>query len=137
MPRDLDKVLADLAEVQDQLIALPDEAFGEKAKLQSKQDELRAEAREARHSIGDHLDIQALRDLVQHLERELQRYLDARPAASVGQGGGGPGGGGIDPEQYHEMVGRMDKYVGYDKMRAELQELRVKLSEAESAAPED
>jgi polyhydroxyalkanoate synthesis regulator phasin len=133
MPRDLDQVLADLAEVQDQLIALPDDAFGEKAELQTRQDALRAEAQELRESLGDH-DIDYIRRRIAHLEAELERYLDTRPAASVGQQGGGRGGGGMDPQYYHEMVAKMDRYVGYDEMRAELDRLRGRLAELEPEA---
>jgi len=132
MARDIDRVLTDLAEVQDQLIALPDDAFAERVDLHTRQEALRAEAREARHATPDHLDAKALQNQIDYLERELTRYLDTRPAASVGGPSGGFGGGGIDPDKYHEMVEKMDKYVGYDELRIELQELRAELAQLET-----
>jgi hypothetical protein len=130
MPRRLDQVLADLAEMQDQLIALPDDAFGEKAELQTRQDALRAEAEDIRDTRADH-DLDYLRRRMEHLKSKLKRYLDTRPAASVGGPSGGPGGGGIDPDKYHEMVGKMDRYVGYKEMTAELERLQAVLDELE------
>ena len=43
---DVDEVLQGLSEVQDQLLALPDDAFAEKFRLQKHRDELRAQAAE-------------------------------------------------------------------------------------------
>jgi len=128
--RSLEEVLRDLGEVQDLLIATPSDDFATRADLSNRQDALRLEAKGARQDVPvDELAIEQLANEVEHLEAELERYLDSRPSASAGGPSGGYGGGGIDPDKLHEMHRKMDSSFGYDEKKERLRALKVRLAE--------
>ncbi len=127
MSRSLEEVLAALADVQDELLATPDDDFAARAALSNRQDALRLEASRARSSLPRDLTIEQLEEQIDHLEAEILQHLDTRPSASAaGQTGRG---GGIDPEYLHKMHAQMAKSFGLDQKQEQLQQLKVRLAE--------
>ncbi len=123
--RPLEEILAELGEVQDRLIEIDPDDFVTRADLSNRQDALRLEAKQARAGIPtDAMGVEQLEREIAHLEDELARYLDARPSASAGGPSGGYGGGGIDPNELHEMHRKMDASFGFAEKKARLNELK-------------
>jgi len=85
---DLDALLRRLSEVQDQLLALPDDAFAERYELRRRQDELREEASAFAQDAhaGSSTD-----DLLTELEslRQQRDAIAAQRIDMVSQSGGG------------------------------------------------
>ncbi len=130
MARSLEEVLAELGEVQDQLIATDAYDFATRAELSNRQDALRLEAKQAREGIpADDLDVTQLEREISHLEDELDRYLRSRTGASAGGPSGGYGGGGIDPDKLHEMHRKMDSSFGFAEKKERLRVLKVRREE--------
>jgi hypothetical protein len=127
--RGLDEVLADLAEVQDRLLAIPADDFSARAELSNRQDALRSEASRVRRAIPDHLSADQLDEQIAHLESEIVAHLDTRPSASAGGPSGGMGGGGIDPDKLHEMHRKMATSFGLDEKRAVLRRIKARRKE--------
>ena len=95
---DLDDVVRRLSEVQDQLLALADDAFAEKYRLQQRRDELRDLAEE----FADDWDAErATEDLLRELKSLRQRLAEVDKqrvdlVSQAGSGGSeGPGGSGL------------------------------------------
>lgn len=127
--RSLEEVLADLAKVQEELLAVPADDFATRAELSNRQDALRSEARAARSALPDDLTVEQLEEQIAHLEDQILHHLDTRPSASAGGPSGGYGGGGIDPDKLHEMHRKMADSFGLDDKRHELSRLKVRLAE--------
>ena len=127
--RSLEEVLAELASVQDELLAAADDDFAVRAELSNRQDALRKEAKDARDTIPSGVTAQELQAHIELLEGEILRHLDTRPSASAAHGGGGQSGGGIDPNVLHEMTAKMAKSFGLEEKKERLRRLKVRLSE--------
>ncbi len=128
--RPLEEILAELGEVQDRIIETAEDDFDTRAELSNRQDALRLEAKKARAGVSDELSVEQIEHEITRLGDELVRYLDLRPSASAGHGGGpGTGGGGIDPEYLHEMHRKMDASFGFEEKKARLEKLKVRLAE--------
>lgn len=85
---DLDQILRDLSEVQDRLIALPDDAFAERYELRTRQSELREQMASLR------VDFDAKRsteDLLSELAGQRSRLaaIETEKIDIVSQSGGG------------------------------------------------
>ena len=128
-PRSLDEVLADLASVQDELLAVADDDFAAKAAMSNRQDALRSEAAEARSEIPSDVSVDELVEQIELLEAEILRHLDTRLSASSGAGGGGQGGGGIDPYLLHRLHAQMGESFGLEEKKEKLRRLRNRLAE--------
>lgn len=83
---DLGEVLRRLSEVQDELLALPDDAFAERYALQQRRDELRAAAAEHSEDWDSERPSADLRSELRSLRHRL-RDLDAQRINLVGQAG--------------------------------------------------
>lgn len=127
MARSIDDVLRELAVVQDELLAVPPDDFGRRAELLTRQDALRSEAAAARTAVPDDLSADQLERQIEHLEAEILRHLDTRPAASAGAQTGM--GGGIDPYFLQEMNQKAAAAFGLEVKQAELQRLKARLGE--------
>lgn len=127
--RSLDKVLADLASLQDELLATVTDDFAARAVLSNLQDALRQEASLARVSAPGDLSIPQLEQQIEHLEDAILRHLDTRPSASAGGPSGGYGYGGIDPNVLHEMHRKMATSFGLDEKKEQLRGLTIRLAE--------
>jgi len=126
-PRSLDEVLADLAGVQDEILATKDDDRAARAELSNRQDALRSEAAEARSAIPSDVSVGDLEHQIELLEQEILGHLDTRPSASAGAGTGR--GGGIDPDFLHEMHRKMAKSFGLEEKKERLRRLRNRLAE--------
>jgi len=89
---DFDRLLRELGEVQDELIALPSDAFAERYELRGRQDELRE--RIARFRVDLDVD-RSTEDLLRELAGQRARLarLEAERIDLVAQSGGGSGSG--------------------------------------------
>ena len=123
--RGLDEILADLAQIQDSLLATPAEDFATRAALSNRQDDLRSEAGRLRDAVGEELSVGQLEAQIAHLESEILNPLSTRPSASAGGPSGGMGGGGIDPDVLHEMHRKMAASFGLDEKKALLSKLKL------------
>lgn len=84
-PTELNRKLAD---IQDRLIALPDDAFEQRWKLRKQQDELREQAREFAYAVDeDKFDDELLSEL--RSLRERMKAIEYQRIDLVGQAGGG------------------------------------------------
>lgn len=128
-PRSLDEVLADLAAVQDEMLATATDDFATRAALSNRQDALRQEATVARVSAPGDLSRPDLEQQIEHLEDEILRHLDTRPSASAGGPSGGYSGGGIDPDKLHEMHRKMAASFGLDTKKEQLRRLKNRLAD--------
>ena len=120
---DTDAIRRQLADVAEQLSKLPDDAFEERFQLRQRQDELRAQAREALAATGDLLSADEARLRLDQLKERRQRFLDDTrlshlAGAQTGQGGG------IDPKIVHDMHQRMDEAFDLDGINAEIDRLQ-------------
>jgi len=127
--RSLEEVLAELAAVQDELLAVADDDFAAKAELSNRQDALRSEAREARSAIPRDVPVEELEVEIEPLEAQIVGHLESRLSASSGAGGGGRGGTGIDPYLMHQMHEKMAKSFGLDEKKEQLRRLKNRLAE--------
>ncbi len=108
-----------LAEVQDRLIALPDDAFAERWELRILQDELREEARRFAYArdedkFDDELlaELRALRDRMKEIERQR---IDL-----VGQAGGGSMSGEMGNLGGVKINRGIDDALGLPKIKARI-----------------
>jgi len=122
--RTLDQLLADLAQVQDRLLATAADDFAARADLSNQQAALRSEAGRIRDVLPDDLSVDQLEAQISHLESEILNHLDTRPSASAGGPSGGMGGGGIDPDKLHEMHRKMGASFGLEEKQRKLQRLK-------------
>lgn len=126
-PRRLEDILAELSQVQDELLATASDDFATRASLSGRQDTLRQEASRARSTATDDMDADQLQRHVEHLEQEIVRHLESRPSSSAGAQTGL--GGGIDPQYLHDMHRKMAKSFDLDGKKRELQLLKARLDE--------
>ena len=129
MNRPIDDILRDLLAVQEELSSTSSDDLTRRIDLLERQKRLRAEAAEVRASVSDDVSVEQLRLQIAHLEAEILHHFEARPSGSMAGGAGGPGGGGIDPDQLHEMHRTMAASFGLDEKQAELQRLKARLDE--------
>ncbi len=122
MSETLDRVLADLADVQDAILDLPPEDVAGHLELRERQEGLRARAREVRGGAADELTALQVRARLAHLEARKEEHLGRRlghlAAAQTGHGGG------IDPGIVHRMHREMDAAFGLDDLDREIERLR-------------
>ncbi len=126
-PRELTDVIGELADVQARLAATPEDAYGARADLRSRQDALRAEAAEMRAATPlDTLQEAELRGRLERLEAQRDRHLSAHlghsAAAQTGEGGG------IDPAYVHQLHRQMDEAAGLAEIEEEIRRLRNALA---------
>ncbi|MDH3499218.1 MAG: hypothetical protein OEM97_03770 [Acidimicrobiia bacterium] len=118
----------ELAAIQDRLLELPSDAFGERFELRARQDELRERVRVG-VVAGDILSADQLRQRIARLERTITAHYGNRLSHISGPQTGQ--GGGIDPVQLHEMHRRMDAAAQIDDTKANLRKLRDRLAAME------
>lgn len=132
MERSLSDILADLAGVHDQLIALPSDDFGGRADLLVRQDQLRSEIAAARNDLQSAIDadtdIDQLRARVRQLERLVESHVSSRPEP----GGGASGDGANSLVHMHEAV---NDATGFEAAKGELSRLRARLEEFDTGNP--
>lgn len=131
----LDEIRAELAGIQEQLLALPDDAFGERSRLVERQHELRAEAEGLRDELPE-----TRAALVDELERLRARYDEImRQRLNVAAAGAGDEAqGGVASAQ--EVAFRMDEATGRRDLERRIVRLRARLaelSEQPADAPDD
>ena len=104
--RSLDDVRTELAEIQQKLDEIPDDAFAERVGLRDRWLELMALAGELREASRTPEELEReLRDLRRVRDEVLDRHLSI---GNIGAGGG-PGGGGIDVEYVNELNRTIDE----------------------------
>ena len=106
---DADGTREELAGINRLLSDLPEDAYGERARLRSRQHELRAESVPA---LVAELSTRQLEEELDRLQRRRRQLLGRRISAGHVGLGGGPGGGGFDPVQLAEMNADIDSASG-------------------------
>lgn len=118
---DLDRITRELAEVQDALLALPDDAFAERYELLRRRDELRNAAATARAGLAQErptADIQAeLAGLRRRLAELEARRIDLVQQAGSSAAAAGPGADGWGGIQLNTAI---DRAQGLDEVRARI-----------------
>ena len=131
---DLDRMLRELSEVQDRLIALPDDAFAERYELRCRQDELRDQMAsyrvdfDAERSTGDLLsELSGLRARLTEIEKQRIDMV---------QQAGGSGGmtGAMTPEE--GLNRRMDEAAGGGEIRSRIGRIKGILIDRGADVPE-
>jgi len=117
----LDALTRELAEIQDRLLALPDDAFAARYALRRRQDELRAEA--ARHRVDRDAsrptaellaELAALRARLRDIERD---HIDLVQQAGSAPQSAGPGAAGWGAPALNAA---MDRTRGVEAIRARI-----------------
>ena len=93
---DLESITRQLAEIQDRLLALPDDAFAERYELEKRQDALRDAAAEFRSDWDAQRPTEELEAELAALRARLQAIEDERIDMVVQSGGGTLAGPGAD-----------------------------------------
>lgn len=116
----LDDILAEMVQVRNELAELPRSDHERRVELNSRIAELRKLAAASHEPSAS--DIEAKRARLRRLESELENRLGNRvsqsAAAQTGRGGG------IDPWFVHQLNRQIDRGLGVDQLRAEIEELR-------------
>lgn len=122
------EVWRELAEIADALLALPDDAFEERAALTARRDRLRAEARAAVSPDDD----RSTDDLLAEFDEVTRRVravigrrinLVSQAGSSLASGAGADGWGGV------ELNRAMDEAAGLDRLQARMRRLREVLAD--------
>ena len=132
---DLDQVLGELSEVQDRLIALPDDAFAERYELRCRQDELRDQMA----SLRIDFDVERpTEDLLAELSglRSRLTAIEGQRIDMVSQAGGSGGmTGAMTPEE--GLNRRMDEAAGGGEIRSRIGRIKGILTDRGAEIPED
>lgn len=117
---DLERILHDLAEVQDELIALPEDAFTEREAVRERQEELRAEAAKfAKEQDAGRSDAELLDELAQL--REWLAEAEEQHIDMVGQAGGTGGAKATDGDADIAGINRkIDRAQGAGEIHARI-----------------
>ncbi|MDP8958620.1 MAG: hypothetical protein M3N51_05325 [Actinomycetota bacterium] len=130
--RSLDEVRAELADIQERLIQLPDDAFGERLELKSRQEELRAEAAQLRSRVPETR--KELEEELAALERQLDRLFQEHVDV-VGQAGGSDAGDfGFTADAFH-INKQIDQAGGREGLQDRIAEIRRRLEELDDGPP--
>ncbi len=122
--RSIDEILGDLLAVTNELAETSD--ADRTFQLTLRRNELRREAAEARGDPLEQLSDEALRGRIHRCERLLDEAEEARMnPGSASLGGGGMGGGGLDPLLTIEHNQRVDRQLGRAEVERELRALRA------------
>lgn len=133
---DLESITKRLAEIQDELTKLPDDAFAAKMDLRAEQDQLRAYARAYREGIDDSRDtdelLAELRQL-RHRLAEIDRMKIDMVKQSGSTGGAGPGADGWGGVQLNQQI---DAAQGTDELRKRIGRIKGILTDRGVDVPE-
>jgi hypothetical protein len=122
---DLDPILAELNDLQGRLADLPEDAFGERLKVQQRRRELHLQATELRNARRSREELQSELEGLRRLRDEVfDRHLSI---GNIGPGGG-EGGGGIEVRYVIEVNRTIDEAWDLDKLNRQIRELEVALS---------
>lgn len=117
---DLDDLTRELASIQDQLLALPADAYAERYSLEKRRDQLRSDAATFRDDLdGDRPDADLLREL-KALRGQLSALEGQRIDLVVQSGGGSASGTGSDGLGGFALNQAVDQAQGLDKVRARI-----------------
>ena len=115
---DLDQVLGELSEVQDRLIALPDDAFAERYELRCRQDELRNQMASLRVDFDVERSTENLLSELSGLRSRLAS-IEGQRIDMVSQAGGSGGlTGAMTPEE--GLNRKMDEAAGAGEIRSRI-----------------
>lgn len=115
---DLDQVLGELSEVQDRLIALPDDAFAERYELRCRQDELRDQMASLRVDFDVERSTENLLSELSGLRSRLAT-IEGQRIDMVSQAGGSGGlTGAMTPEE--GLNRKMDEAAGAGEIRSRI-----------------
>ena len=108
-----------LADVQDRLIALPEDAFAQRWELRKEQDELREQAREFAYAVDeDKFDDELLSEL--RSLRKRMKAIEHQRIDLVGQAGGGSMSGEMSNLGGVKLNRSIDNAMGLPKIRARI-----------------
>jgi hypothetical protein len=108
-----------LAEVQDRLLALPDDAFAERWELRKEQEDLRQQAREFAYALDeDKFDDELLAEL--RSLRDRMKAIEHQRIDLVGQAGGGSMSGEMGNLGGVKINRKIDAAMGLPKIKARI-----------------
>ena len=125
MADELSQVLEDLVATQEALDRLPADAFGERAELHQRQEELRARARDLRQEAHYGMTREQLEERIDRLEDRIEKRIGTAASATSGLGLGD----GLPARDAQSLEDRMDEAVHLDDLQEELRVLRNRLAE--------
>ena len=131
---DLDQVLGELSEVQDRLIALPDDAFAERYELRCRQDELRNQMASLRVDFDVERSTENLLSELSGLRSRLAT-IEGQRIDMVSQAGGSGGlTGAMTPEE--GLNRKMDEAAGAGEIRSRIGRVKGILIDRGVVVPE-
>lgn len=119
--RDLDTVFRELSEARRQLEDLPDDAFGERARLESRLEGLRAEVSELEGRLPDERPTSVIRAELESLRHRLHEIESAEIDIITQHGGSGLESSGT--VSTFELNQRIDAAQGGDEIRNRIKQL--------------
>lgn len=120
MSTELDTLLHELASIQDQLLTEP--PLEERAVLHSRQEELRAAAKELRAAVRDDLTIEQAKAQLAHLEERRTALVEAH--VSHAENTATDLGSGTAEGPIHELHARSAEAFGLDELEHEISQLQ-------------
>ena len=131
---DLDQVLRELSEVQDRLIALPDDAFAERYELRCRQDELRDQMASFRVDFDARRSTEELLTELSGL-RSRMATIEGQRIDMVSQAGGSGGmTGAMTPEE--GLNRKMDEAAGAGEIQSRIGRIKGILIDRGVEVPE-
>lgn len=122
---DLDDIRRELAILGERLEQLPDDAFGERLTIRTRQRDLRV-AVQSIALAGDLMSADQLERRIDFIRSRIKAHYGNRLTTSSGPQTGM--GGGLDPKYLHQMNRAMDKANNIDALKKELRKLDDRLA---------
>ncbi len=131
---DRDQLLQELSDVQDRLIALPDDAFAERYELRCRQDELRDQMASLRVNFDVERSTEDLLSELSGLRSRLGK-IEGQRIDMVSQAGGSGGlTGAMTPEE--GLNRKMDEAAGAGEIQSRIGRIKGILTDRRVAIPE-
>ena len=130
---DLDRIFSELSEISLKLSDLPEDAYDERADLESRREALHAEAAALRESVGDPRPTSEIRTELESLQERLQQIKGSEIDVVSQSGGSGlEVSGATDTLDLNRMI---ETGQGADELRSRIRHLEKELADrAESGS---
>ena len=130
---DLEHVTKELSEIQDQLLALPDDGFAERYELQKRQDQLRKHAAGLAVDWDDQRSTDDLEAELAELKSRAEQVVRKHTGHATGHGGG-YGGGGVSAA-VAKLANEARASSGVDQVLARINAIQDALARRQPADP--
>ena len=124
---DLDSIFSEMSEISTKLYELPDDAYAERVTLESRREELRAEAASLSDSMGDSRPTAEIKAELDALQDRLST-IEGSEIDVVGQHGGS----GLEASAASDAMGinrQIEQGSGADELRSRIRRLEQVLAE--------